>query len=178
MGRGGFAISQGFAGLGKFLPGVAGMFGAGAIASMAFGSVQKGFQEAASVSPAVMTIQARREQFRFVKALERGEKDPVTAELLSGGFQSNVSAGFSNVFDVAGQKQQQGDFFGYLFSNLPPGIISNFISGFMDEQNAAQGDNAFLTIDQARLDRNRLELFGPSPVAGTGSGSSGSSGGT
>lgn len=177
MGRGGFQISQGFSGLGKFLPGLGGMFGAGALASMAFSSVQQGFQEAAAVSPSVATIQARREQFRFKKALERGENDPVTSELMAGGFESSVSGGFSNVFDEAGKNQREGDFLGYLFSNLPIGIISNFISGFIDEQTAAQGDNSFLPIDQARLERNRLELFGPAPVAGTGNGSAGSSGG-
>lgn len=168
MGRGGFALSEGLSRLGGFLPGLTGFLSAGAIGSLAFDSIQKGFQEAAEVSPAVLTIKARREQFRFEKALKRGEENPRLAELLSGGFMSSVGGGFMNVIDQIDQDRREGDLLGYLGRNLPIGQLLSFIQGFQEEQTAAAGEGTSLPIDQARLERNRLELFGPKPVQGTG----------
>jgi len=171
--RGGFNISESFAGIGRALPGIGGLFGIGAIGSLAFDSIQKGFSDAAEVSPSVATIRARREQFKFKKALERGEKNPELAEALAGGGWSSVQAGFMNVVDVMDKNQREQDFLGYLGSSLPIGQIVSFFQGFMEEQSAAAGEGGFLPIDRTRLERNRLELFGPSPVAVTGSGSTG-----
>lgn len=178
MGRGGFAISQGFSGLGKILPALGGAFGIGSIAGMAMGSIREAADEAAAVSPAIAAIRARREQFKFKKALARGEKNPRATELMAGGFSSNIGSGFANVFDVIAGVEE-GGYLGNLPGNLAPlflGGMENFLRGFLESQEAAE-DGGFLPIDQARLDRNRLELFGPAPVAGTGSGSSGSGGG-
>lgn len=169
MGRGGSTLADGLAGISRFVPGVGGLLSAGAIGSLAFGSIQKGFQEAAEVSPGVLTIKARREQFRFQKALERGEKNPRLAELISGGGGSSVGNGFMNVLDQVDQNQREGDFFGYLGRSLPIGQIISFFQGFQEEQTAATAENGS-PIDQSRLERNRLELSEPRPVQGTGGG--------
>lgn len=168
MGRGGFALSEGLSRLGGFLPGLTGFLSASAIGSMAFGSIQKGFQEAAEVSPAVLTIKAKREQFRFEKALKRGEENPRLAELLSGGFMSGLEGGFMNVIDEIDQDRREGDLLGYLGRSLPIGQLLSFIQGARDENTAALEEVNLLPIDQARLERNRLELSGPKPVQGTG----------
>ena len=159
MSRGGAAVADGLASAARFVPGIGGLLGAGAVGGFAMGAINKSFSEMARHSPEVQLIQARREEFSMHRGMIRGRQNPVAAELAAGGLFESLQAGAMSEFHSVFDPLMRGNVGGAVANFFNPfSRTFEFMRGATEEQRFATEDMGLFDVDQVKAEESRRRL--------------------